>query len=64
MLEIEPENATDDTLANSGLDQGEQSLEVATDPPVRRSSRDCQPSTKYPNSKYVLLTNKVGTREL
>ena len=58
MLEAEPRNVTNDTLADGGLDQGEQSHNIVVDPPRRRSSRDRQPSTKYPSSEYVLLTNE------
>ena len=56
MLEVEPRNATDDTLIDGGLGQGEQSPEVATDPPVRKSSRYYLPFIRYPSSEYVVLT--------
>lgn len=36
-----------------GLDQWEQSY-------VRRSTRECQLSTKYPAIDYILLTDGIG----
>ena len=39
-----------------GVEQGEQPppLEMV-EPQVRRSTRDCHPSTRYPTSKYTMI---------
>jgi len=58
MLEIVPGNVTDDTLVDGGLYKAEQSPEVVADPPVRKNTRDCQPSARYFSSEYILLTDE------
>ena len=62
VLKIEPwsttELARDDSLADYGLDQREQSPKITANLPIRKSSRDFQSSTIYPSSEYILLTNE------
>ena len=46
----------DDVTNTDGVEQGEQPppLEMV-EPQVRRSTRDCHPSTRYPTSKYTMI---------
>ena len=46
----------DDVTNTDGVEQGEQPLPLEmVEPQVRRSTRDCHPSTRYPTSKYTMI---------
>ena len=45
-----------------GVYQGEQIPQLEEGPQLRWSTRECQPSTRYPSSKYILITD-VGEPE-
>ena len=52
---IDGDNAQD--IEN--VEQGEQPVPPKMeDPQVRRSTRECRPSTRYPSSEYILLTDE------
>ena len=46
----------DDVTNTDGVEQGEQPPPLKmVEPQVRRSTRDCHPSTRYPTSKYTMI---------
>ena len=40
-----------------GVDQGEQIPPLEEGPKLRRSTRECQPSTRYPSLEYILIAD-------
>lgn len=54
--EIHEENVHEDVIREEVHEQGEQSTPQMEDTHVRRTSRQPKPSTKYPSSEYILLT--------
>ena len=54
---IEEEESGDDSDIG-GVDQGEKIHPLEEGPRLRRSTRECQPSTMYPSSEYILITDK------
>ena len=54
---IEEEESGDDSDMG-GVDQGEKIPLIEEGPQLRRTTREHQPSTRYPSSKYILITNE------
>ena len=61
-----PETVVDDGMPESdqAVEQGEQPpQQVISEPQIRRTNRESRPSSKYPSSEYVLITDEGGARE-
>ena len=41
-----------------GVDQGKQILSLEKGPQLRRTTRERQPSTRYPSSEYILIVDE------
>ena len=41
-----------------GVDQGEQIPPLEEGPQLRRTTREHQPSTRYPSSEYILIADE------
>ena len=41
-----------------GVDHGEKIPPLEERPQLRRTTRECQPSTRYPSSKYILIADE------
>ena len=54
---IKEEESGDDN-DTGGVDQGEQIPQLEEGPQLRRTTRERQPSTRYPSSKYILITDE------
>ena len=54
---IEEEESGDDSDMG-GVDQGEQIPPLEEGPWLRRTTREHQPSTRYPSSEYILVANE------
>ena len=54
---IEEEESGDDS-DTGGVDQGEQIPPLDKGPQLRQSTRERQPSTRYPSSKYILIVDE------
>ena len=54
---IEEEESGDDNDTGS-VDQGEQIPSLEEGPQLIRSTRECQPSTRYPSSEYILIADE------
>ena len=56
-----PETVVDDGMPESDqvVEQGEQPpQQVTSEPQIRRTNRESCPSSKYPPSEYVLITDE------
>ena len=56
-----PETVVDDGMPESdqAVEQGEQPpQQVISEPQIRRTNRESRPSSKYPSSEYVLITDE------
>ena len=56
-----PETVVDDGMPESdqAVEQGEQPpQQVISEPQIRRTNRESRPSSKYPPSEYVLITDE------
>ena len=57
--EIKEKESGDDNETR-GVDQGEQIPPLEEGPQLRRTNRECQPSTRYPSSEYILIVDEGG----
>ena len=54
---IEEEESCDDSETR-GVDKGEQIPPLEEGPQLRRSTRERQPSTRYPSSDHILIVDE------
>ena len=45
-------------MIRGGVEQGEQTPQLEEGPQLRRTTRERQPSTRYPSSKYILIAEE------
>ena len=56
-LVIKEEESGDDSDME-GVDQGEQNRPLEEGPQLRWTTRECQPSIRYPSSEYILIADE------